>query len=79
MREAANGRAAEGRTSTEAQTLRLHLEVGAETIEVSIGNDGIRFRHPGSADPEGLLGWEEAIALSVLPAQVRRLHPRTAA
>ena len=74
MREAADGRAAEGRTSAEAEALRIHLEVGSEIIEVRIGQDGIRFRHPGSSSAEGTLGWEEALALSVLPDRARRFR-----
>ncbi len=73
MREAADGRAAEGPTSAE-EALRIHLEVGSEIIEVRIGRDGIRFRHPGSSSPEGTLGWEEALALSVLPDRARRFR-----
>lgn len=79
MREAANGHAAARSASGEMRPLRVHLELGDETIEVSIGPEGIRFRHPGSTSPEGVLGWEEAIALSVLPERARRLRSPTAA
>jgi hypothetical protein len=41
-------------------------------VEVQIAEDGIRFRHPETQTPEGIVGWDEALALSMLPSRVRR-------
>jgi hypothetical protein len=79
MGRTSNRRAAEEGTSGEWAGLRLLLQIGPDTVEVQIAEDGIRFRHPETQTPEGIVGWEEALALSMLPERVRRCGSRPAA
>ncbi len=57
----------------------LELAVGEEIIEVRVDRQGIHFRHPGGSAAEGLLPWDVAIAMSILPEAVRRAVSRDAA
>lgn len=82
MRTTAQRRAVGARVSAQPELLRLHLEIGSETVEVRIGADGLHFLDQSSdeAPPvEGVLGWDEAIALALLPEDVRLSRERTAA
>ncbi len=79
MRRTSNRRAAGEGTSGGWAGLRLLLQIGSDTIEVQIAEDGIRFRHPETQTPEGVVGWEEALALSMLPDRARRCGARPAA
>ena len=59
--------------------LRLQLEIGASTVEVAVGPDGLRFHDPDLAGTDGVLHWDEAIALAMLPERVRLGRERSAA
>jgi hypothetical protein len=72
MPSTSNRRAAGQGTSGDWAGLRLLLQIGPDTVEVQIAEDGIRFRHPETQTPEGIVGWDEALALSMLPGRVRR-------
>jgi hypothetical protein len=68
------------RSSASAGTiLCLHLQIGSDTVEVRIGEEGLSFVHPGRPSPEGVLAWEEAVALAMLPKRARRTGARPAA
>jgi hypothetical protein len=79
MRRTSNRRAAGEGTSAGWAGFRLLLQIGPDTVEVQIAEDGIRFRHPETQTPEGIVGWDEALALSMLPGRVRRSGARPAA
>jgi hypothetical protein len=72
-------RAGRVRVSEQPELLRLHLQIGSETVEVRILNDGLYFVDPEAPGAEGLLLWDEAIALALLPEGARRGGVRPAA
>lgn len=72
-------RAGRVRVSDQPELLRLHLQIGSETVEVRILNDGLHFLDPESPGREGLLLWDEAIASALLPERARRAGVRPAA
>jgi hypothetical protein len=49
----------------------LELAVGDEIIEVRVDRAGIHFRHP-QARSGGSIPWDMALALSLLPDEIRR-------
>jgi hypothetical protein len=53
----------------------LELAVGDEIIEVRVDRTGIHFRHP-RARSGGSIPWDMALALSLLPEEMRphRVH-----
>ncbi|MCP4007143.1 MAG: hypothetical protein GY725_23420 [bacterium] len=48
------------------------LYIGCEVIEVRFDARGICFRHADRSDTEGFLPWDTAIALSLLPEEMKR-------
>ena len=50
----------------------FELEVGQEIVEVRLDGEGIHFCHPDGDAHEGHIAWEVAIALSLLPEQMKR-------
>lgn len=57
--------------STEPHLLRVELQIGSEKVEVEVGTDGLHFRDPHAPSTRGVLFWEEAIALALLPHRLR--------
>jgi hypothetical protein len=48
------------------------LVMGAEVIEVRIDGEGIHFRHPGGSQTQGHIPWEVALAMCMLPMELKR-------
>jgi hypothetical protein len=46
--------------------------MGAEVIEVRIDGEGIHFRHPGGSQTQGHIPWEVALAMCMLPMELKR-------
>jgi hypothetical protein len=57
--------------SRQPDLMRLQLKIGSETVDVRVGLDGLRFSDPHAPSTEGVLLWDEAIALALLPHRVR--------
>ncbi|MFQ5515287.1 MAG: hypothetical protein ACE5FG_12750 [Myxococcota bacterium] len=45
----------------------LELRVGRETVRIWFDSRGIHFRHPEGRRTEGVLPWDVALAMSLLP------------
>ncbi|MEE8557947.1 MAG: hypothetical protein V3T14_08690 [Myxococcota bacterium] len=79
MHRTSDGRAGD-RVASPPQTLVcLHLQVGSEIVEIRIGEEGLEFLNPDASVPAGTLGWDEAVALALLPDRARRFRARPAA
>lgn len=56
----------------DAQESPLELRIGQERVDVWFDDRGIHFRQSEGKHTEGLLPWDTAMAMSLVP---RRLHP----
>jgi len=53
----------------------LELQIGRETVDIWFDDNGIHFRHAEGTKTEGLLPWDVALAMSLVPEEVRRPLP----
>ncbi len=49
----------------------LELRIGQEVVDIWFDSQGIHFRHPRGKRTEGLLPWDVAMAMSLVPADRR--------
>ncbi len=56
----------------------LELRIGHETVKIWFDDNGIHFRHAEGRQTEGVLPWDVAMAMSLVPEELRtpltRLH-----
>jgi hypothetical protein len=50
----------------------LALQIGQEVVNIWFDAEGIHFRHPGGRSTEGILPWDLAMAMSLVPENKRR-------
>ena len=54
----------------------VELQIGRDVVDIWFDDNGIHFRGHGDRHTEGVLPWDIAMAMSVVPEQLRRT-PRT--
>ena len=50
----------------------VELRIGRETVSIWFDDHGIHFRHAGGEQTEGVLPWDIAMAMSLVPEELRR-------
>ncbi len=50
----------------------VELRIGLETVSIWFDDNGIHFRHVGGGQTEGVLPWDIAMAMSLVPEELRR-------
>ena len=58
------------------ESLPLELRIGSEIVRIWLDDKGIHFRHPLGGRTEGVLPWDVAIAMSLVPEHARRHEAR---
>ena len=56
--------------------LPLELRIGSEIVSIWLDDKGIHFRHPIGGHTEGVLPWDVAMAMSLVPEHARRHDAR---
>ena len=56
----------------------MELRIGRETVSIWFDDSGIHFRQAEGRQTEGVLPWDVAMAMSLVPEELRRpqiTHP----
>ncbi len=55
-----------------SRSAAMELRIGRETVSIWFDDNGIHFRHAGGRQTEGILPWDVAMAMSLVPEELRR-------